>query len=285
LDGAALEVEEPPTMPWWVRAYLLIGAGQGLALGITGLLLPAELQIPLRVSPLNARFVAALYAAAALGVLLSALVRRREDAQIFVIGFGLATTLIAIVTVLHWSEFMDPSLPHRPLWLTAYVIDPILAFVVLTAAGLWRLPVASGRRQLAVPLAAASAILGLLGLVLLLLPGVAVGVWPWALTPVLSQVYGSFFLAFAVGGAVAIRVSRPVTTRNLAAALLAMTSLVLLASLLHVERFKPEPVSWLWFGAFGVGAVVFGFGLLRSLGRTGAAGPVGARTDGVADLP
>jgi hypothetical protein len=252
-------------MPWWVRAYLLVGAAQGLALGVTGLLVPSELQIPLRISPLNARFVAALYAAAALGVLLSALVHRRQDAQIFVVGFGLATTLIAIVTVLHWSEFMDPSLPHRPLWLTAYVVDPILAFVIVPAAGLWRAPSGSGRRLLLVPLAAQSAILGIAGLVLLLLPQVAVAVWPWALTPVLSQVYASFFLAFAVGGVLALRRSRPIMVRNLAVALLAMTSLVLLASLLHLERFKPGPVTWVWFAAFALGAVTFGVGLVRLL--------------------
>jgi hypothetical protein len=109
VDGRALPASgRPDALPWWVRAYLLIGTAQGMVLGVTGLLAPAELQVPLRVTPLNARFVAALYTAAALGLLLSALVRHRRDAQVFVVGFGLATTLIAIVTVLHWSEFMDP---------------------------------------------------------------------------------------------------------------------------------------------------------------------------------
>jgi hypothetical protein len=256
-------VEDSSSVPWWIRGYLLLGAAQGLSLGITGLLIPAELQIPLRVTPLNGRFVAALYAAAALGVLLSALVRRREDAQVFVVGFGLATTLIGIVTVLHWSEFMDPALPHRPLWLTAYVLDPILALVIVPAAGLWRFPAGAGPRLLAIPLAVQSAVLGAAGLVLLVLPSVAAAAWPWALTPVLAQIYGSFFLAFSVGGVLAIRMRRPVTTRNLVVALLAMSCLVLTASLLHAERFKPGPVSWLWFGAFAVGAVTFAVGLLR----------------------
>ena len=47
---------EPQGVAWWLRAYLAFAAVQGLGIGLTGLLVPAEMQIPLRISPLNARF-------------------------------------------------------------------------------------------------------------------------------------------------------------------------------------------------------------------------------------
>ena len=80
---------------WWIRGYLIFAAVQGFGIGLTGLLVPSEMQIPLRLSPLNARFVAALYLGGAIGVLLIAFKSRRTDARLFVIGFGVATGLIS----------------------------------------------------------------------------------------------------------------------------------------------------------------------------------------------
>ena len=85
-------------MPWWIRAYLGFAAFQGLGIGLTGLILPAEMQIPLRISPLNARFVAALYIAGGVGVLWAAFARRRAETRLFVLGFGLATAMILVIT-------------------------------------------------------------------------------------------------------------------------------------------------------------------------------------------
>src|ERR671937_143977 len=79
-------------MRWWLRAYLLFAALQGLGIGLTGLL---------------------------------------------VLGFGLATALILVLTLLHWSEFMADPLPHRPVWIFDYVVDPLLELAIVPAAGLW----------------------------------------------------------------------------------------------------------------------------------------------------
>src|SRR5262249_3205509 len=107
-DRGALMSADPRVTPaerpmnWWVRGYLLFAAVQGFGIGLTGLLVPAEMQIPLRITPLNARFVAALYVAGGIGVLLAALSRRRAEARLFVVGFGVATLLIFLLTALHW---------------------------------------------------------------------------------------------------------------------------------------------------------------------------------------
>src|ERR1700704_537171 len=132
-------------MNWWIRGYLLFAAVQGFGIGLTGLVVPSEMQIPLRITPLNTRFVAALYVAGGIGVIMAALSKRRSEARLFVVGFGVATLLILILTLLHWSDFMGDPLPHRAVWIFVYVVDPLVALVMVPLAGLW--PPAHGRRH------------------------------------------------------------------------------------------------------------------------------------------
>jgi hypothetical protein len=246
-------------MNWWVRGYLLFAAVQGFGIGLTGLLVPAEMQIPLRISPLNARFVAALYVAGGIGVLLAALSRRRAEARVFVVGFGVATLLIFVVTVLHWSDFMADPLPHRAVWIFDYVVDPLLALLLIPLAGL--LPPARGRHHGLTPLLSVQGLVfGALGLVLLIAPELAATNWPWTLPSVLGQLYGCFFLTFAVGAALGARETEPRAIRDFLIASLGLCVLVLIASAVHFDRFKPEPVTTLWFAAFGIAAVAFAVG-------------------------
>jgi len=123
-------------MAWWVRGYLLFAAVQGFGIGLTGLVSPPDMQIPLRITPLNARFVAALYVAGGIGVLWGAFARRRAEARLFVVAFAFATALILIITLVHWSEFMSPGLPNQPVWMFDYVVDPLLGLAIVPLAGL-----------------------------------------------------------------------------------------------------------------------------------------------------
>ena len=248
-------------MPWWIRAYLVFAAIQGLGIGLTGLLVPAEMQIPLRISPLNTRFVATLYIAGGVGVLWAAFARRREETRLFVIGFGVATGMILVLTIVHWSEFMADALPHRPIWIFDYVVDPLLALVIVPAAGLW--PNRHGVRHRLTPLLVVeAAVFGVLGLAMLLAPDAIAAAWPWALPPLLGQLYACFFVTFALGAALAARESEARAIRAFAASTLTLMVLVLVVSFVHLDRFKAEPVTWLWFGAFGLGACAFGIALL-----------------------
>jgi hypothetical protein len=248
-------------MPWWIRAYLGFAALQGLGIGLTGMFLPAEMQIPLRISPLNARFTAALYIAGAVGLLWAAFAKRREETRLFIVGFGLATGMILVLTILHWSEFMADGLPHRPVWIFDYVVDPVLALVILQVAGLWP-PRRGVRHRLTTMFAVEAAVLGVLGLVLVLAPDAVAAVWPWALPPLLGQLYGCFFVTFGVSAWLAARETEARAIRGFALSSLTLTLLVLVASVLHMDRFKPEPVTWLWFTVFGVATCVFAAALL-----------------------
>jgi hypothetical protein len=248
-------------MPWWIRAYLGFAAFQGFGIGLTGLLLPGEMQIPLRISPLNARVAAALYVAGGIGVLWAAFARRREETRLFIIGFGTATALILILTVLHWSDFMADGLPHRPVWIFVYVADPLLALAIVPAAGLW--PSRHGRQHRLTPLLGLEAVLfAVLALALLGAPASMAAGWPWTLPPLLGQLYGCFLLTFAIGAALAMRETEVGAIRAFALSSLALLGLVLIASLLHLDRFKTEPVTWVWFGSLAFGVLAFGLALL-----------------------
>jgi hypothetical protein len=256
--NVAVAMDRP--MNWWIRGYLLFAALQGFGIGLTGLFVPSEMQIPLRMTPLNSRFVAALYVAGGIGVILAALTKKRSEARLFVVGFGVATLLILILTLLHWSDFMADPLPHRAVWIFVYVVDPLVALVMVPVAGLW--PPATGVRHGLTRLLMIQAVLfGLLGLVLLFLPNVAAAYWPWTLPPLLGQLYGCFILTFAVGAALGARETSARAIRDFLIASLGLTVLVLMASALHLDRFKPEPVTVIWFAAFGLGAIAFAVAL------------------------
>ena len=65
--------------------------------------------------------------------------------------------------------------------------------------GYWPLP-SPVRHRLSPFLLVEAAILGSLGMALLFTPSVIVVAWPWAITPLLAQLYSCFFIGFAVGG-------------------------------------------------------------------------------------
>src|SRR3954453_4884452 len=161
-------------MPWWIRAFLIFAAIQGFGIGLTGLFVPPEMQIPLRISPLNTRFVAALYVAGGVGVLWGAFrARSKAEARLFVLAFGLATGMILVVTLLHWTDFMGDPLPHRPVWIFVYVADSLLALLIVPLAGLWPprfVPTADAPLPLTLLLRVEAAVFGVLGLALLFLP-------------------------------------------------------------------------------------------------------------------
>ena len=245
---------------WAVRGYLVFAAVQGFGIGLTGLIAPDQMQIPLRLTPLNARFVAALYVAGGIGVALAAANPRRIGTRLFCIGFGVATLLILGLTILHWSDFMDPALPHRLIWMFDYVVDPLLALVLVPLAGLW--PARHAHyHSLSRALWVKAVFFGALGAVLLFAPTVAASYWPWTLPPVAGQLYGCFILTFAIGDVLAARESDSRAVRDFLIAACALCLLVLLVSAVHLDRFKLDPVTPAWFMFWAAWAVACGVSL------------------------
>jgi hypothetical protein len=233
-----------------------------LAIGLLGMVVPTSihLMLPIRVMPLGARFVAALYLAAALGVIISAFVRHPGDTAIFVICFGIATGLLLLQTLLHWEEYTVDGIPYG--WVGIYIFDPVMALLIIIT--LWsQFTLTFRRHPLTWLFIIEGVIFGSTGLLLLLAPDVAAAVWPWQISPLVGQLYSSFFLTFCVGALLTAGESRIVTIRNFTITSLGLMIFVLAGSLLHLSAFRPSIATWLWFGALIVGVCVFAWALMR----------------------
>ncbi|HEY7035614.1 MAG TPA: hypothetical protein VH482_30010 [Thermomicrobiales bacterium] len=278
------------SLPWWLLAFLLIGAVEAIAIGASNFLAPEgslarsllpvaggaasyaaasdsswsvdpsyavpALSVPAAseaARPLNGAVIGALYLAGAVGLLTSARTRRVADARIFVCGFGFIAGALLLVTFAYWGDFTADHVPYG--WLVSYAVDPLVAAVAVVALGLAR-PAMPGRHRATPLFLAEAALLGAIGLGLLAAPGTAGDLWPWPLTGVLARVYSCFLLGFALGALLAARETRPAALRPFALASAALPILVLIASVRHLDRFRHGVREWVWFGIVGLLAVV-----------------------------
>ena len=103
----------------------------------------------------------------------------------------------------------------------------------------------------------------LAGVVLLVLPNLAVSLWPWTLPPILGQVYSIFSLTFALGGVLAMREPRWTGVWIYCAANFGMLLLIIVVSLYHRDRFGAGPATWVWSGLCLIGVIGFALPLLQ----------------------
>jgi hypothetical protein len=253
-------------LPLSLRAFFLLVTLQALVVA-AGVVWPALIPqlLPWDASPLNARFIAALYAMGGLSALLCLLAQRYTEVRITLIQIGLVTLLLLLITIPRLGEFSPPrSFPIG--WVLSYTVDPLL-----TALLLWQMrrrdhmPV--GRTPLTLVLVVYALVLGVLGIILLALPSLAAQIWPWELPAVLGQLYSAFFLGMAVCAALAAREARWEGVRIYAIAQLFLLVLVVVVSLLHIDRFRTGPATWLWFALCLIGAAAFAVVLVRRPSR------------------
>lgn len=242
-------------MPWWLRAYLLVGAVQGLAIGLTGLFRPAHVVgFPLATTTLNVRFVAAFYLAGAVGLIASALVRHAVDTRVFLVGFIVVTALLLAATLWYWSTYTDGGVPYP--WLGSYVIEPVVGALILLHLRLWHAAEPGPSRVRAVFLAQA-VVFAALGVVLVVSPSTAIRMWPWALTAVLARTYAAIFIAFAVGAMLAAGERRAQAVAPFALASLVLVATTAVVSLVHHAKFDGGASTFTW--AAGLAAGLAGF--------------------------
>lgn len=158
-------------------------------------------------SPLTAAFLGASYWAA--GVLEWMASRRRRwcDARIAVPAVLLFTTLTLAVTLIHIDRFhfdagAGITLVVTWAWLIVYATVPVLMAAILVLQR--RRVGVDAPRQAPLPrfarpmLFAQGAILGVIGLALLLAPVASASLWPWALTPLTGRAIGAWLLSLGV---------------------------------------------------------------------------------------
>jgi len=244
-------------VPWWLRAYLLLGTAQGLAIGLTGLFTPAHIVgFPLHTTPLNTRFVAAFYLAGAVGLGRSGIARQAIATRSCVAGFAVVTSLLLLATLMYWSDFTADGVPYP--WLVSYLVDPVVGAGALCTLGRAR-PALPGTHRLSAVFAAIAVVFGTLGAILLLSPDTAVAHWPWKLLAILARVYAAIFIAFGLGAALAALEQRREAVRPFTLSALTLVVLIAVASLIHRDRFVAGTAPWTWGIALAVGIAALAF--------------------------
>lgn len=255
-------------MPWWLRAFLVVGALQGLAIGLTGLFRPAHVVgFPLATTPLNVRFVAAFYLAGAAGLILSASARRAVDTRIFLVGFIIVTALLLTATVWYWSTYTDGGVPYP--WVSSYVVEPVIGAFALVYLHLGR-PAEPGRHRLSAVFIAEAVIFAVLGVVLAVSPSTAVRMWPWALTAALARTYAAIFIAFAAAALLAANERRAAAVRPFAVSSLVLVGTTAVVSIVHHAKFDGGPSTWVWAAGLAISVIVFAAASAATLRRTAA---------------
>lgn len=251
------------SVPGWVRAFLLLGAAQGLAIAITGFARPAHVVgFPLATTPLNVRFVACFYLAGAVGLLASAAAREAGDTRIYLAGFTAVTALLLAATVRYWSTYTDGGIPYP--WVGSYVVEPVVGLVAIRVLSLERAS-RPGRHRLSAVYEIQAGTFAALGVVLAVAPGAAVRVWPWALTAVLARTYAAIFLAFALGAALGARERRARAVRPFAFSSFALVGATAVVSLVHHGKFDGGVSTYAWAAALVLGLAGLGAAAVTSL--------------------
>lgn len=247
--------------PIWLRLFFLFVVLQALLVA-SALVEPAwiSLVMPWPASPLNARFIGALYMMGAISAFLCIFARRYAEVRITLIEVGFVTGTLLLITIPHFDEFTPETFPYR--WTIFYTIDPLVTILLI-----WlmrgRDPVPPGRSRLWPLFLLYAVVLGIASFVLLLLPALAVSLWPWTLPPILGQVYSIFILTYALGGALAIREPRWSGVWIYCVANFGMLVLIALVSLYHHDRFGSGPSTWIWASVCLLGLLGFALPLLR----------------------
>jgi len=258
----------------WHRVYFAAVGLLALWVGLWGYFRPGQVDsaIPWLVPPLHARFLGAMYLSGTAFMIGCILARRWNEVRVVVLGIAIWTGMLFVVSLFYLDQF-DFTRNQVWVWFAAYILYPLIA-IWLT----WRHRGDPWNERLSGPglprwariyLLAQGVVMTILGLVLLLAPGLMVQEWPWKITPLLAQIYSAPFLSYGVMSLLLAYRRDWSEIRIAVAAMLVFTTGVLIASLIHLSLFSgANPPSWLWFGGFVIAALMLAvltiFGLVPS---------------------
>jgi hypothetical protein len=244
--------------------------------GVWGLFVPAQvaLAIPFTVPPLHARFLGAMYLSGATFMALAIGATHWREVRVVVPMIGIWTGMLGFVSLFHLDAF-NWERRQTWTWFVAYSAFPIIAAWICWVQR--AAPRDAHRTTLAPALRGywyvQGAALTLLALGLLFAPAAMASLWPWAITPLLAQIYSAPFLSYGLGSLYAARQRHWDEVRIPVYAILVFALGVLTASALHVSLFNfGGPAAWLWFGGFGLATLA-----LATFGLTPAARNIGSK--------
>jgi hypothetical protein len=240
-----------------------------LWVGIWGYFIPGQVDkaIPWLVPPLHARFLGAMYLSGTAFMVGGILSQYYREVRVMVRVIPIWTGMLFIVSLFYLNEF-DYSRTQVWIWFGAYIVYPLI--------GLWliwkdrnlqeNVPAVSLPAWVRIYLAIQGLIVTILALSLLFSPEFMVSVWPWNITRLLAQIYSAPFLAYGLSSLMLSRQQTWAEIRVVVIAIFVFAFGVLLASFIHRQLFSLINLStFLWFGGFGLAAIMLGILAMRSL--------------------
>jgi hypothetical protein len=218
--------------------------------------------------PLTAATLGAFYWAAFVLLLMAARAKTWVRARPTVYPVAVIAVLLLIITLIHIDRFDLNSL-FGVFWVVVYALVPVLLAWTLVeqrgapgedSRGTQRLPTLL-RRVLMIE----GVVMLAAGVLLLVAPGAADDLWPWALSPLTSRAIGSFLVGIGLAALIAVRDDDPLSFRGAALAYTALGVLELLALNLHIPDLGDRPLATTLYAAFWVVVVLTGgYGLRAS---------------------
>ena len=242
------------------RVYFALVGLFALWVGAWGYFVPSEVvrALPWPVPALHARFIAAIYLAGLLAMLLALTAKTLAEMRIPIALAAIWTGMLLLVSMLHFDTF-DFAKPQVWFWMGAYAVFPIWGAWLYAGRGAGA---TATRRPVDPALVAIGVVCLVLAAGLLAAPEQMIALWPWKLPPLLASIYAGPFLAYGVSAFMLAREGRPEARRIVLASMLAFTVLVIVASLLHLALFSFATSSaWVWFGLLAASGAVLTLGL------------------------
>jgi hypothetical protein len=130
------------------RAYFALVGVFALWVGAWGYVVPAEVvrALPWTVPPLHARFIAAIYLAGLLAMILALIAKTLAEVRIPIALAATWTGMLFLVSMLHLEAF-DFAKPQVWFWMGAYAVFPLWGAWLYVLARIVYLPVAAGGTQ------------------------------------------------------------------------------------------------------------------------------------------
>jgi hypothetical protein len=244
-----------------MRAILYVAAALVFAVGVPLFLLTEDTDRFFAwtiASPLTAAFLGGSYWAACILELLAARRRAWENARIAVPAVITFTGLTFIVTLIHIDKFHFDApeagtVAGTWLWLAVYAIVPVAMAVLMVMQARERghdAPrMAPLKRWQVGSMAAVSAVMLVVGALLLVMPDQVDGIWPWGLTPLTARAVGAWLIGLGIATGHAVREADAVRVYPLMAGSIVFVALQAIALIRYGDEMD-------WASAGGVVYVV-----------------------------
>jgi hypothetical protein len=175
-----------------------------------------------------------------------------------------------IISLLNLNAFDFLLLPVQ-VWFASYIVYPLISLWMtlrqpqqrINAGDLRGLPLAGWAKGF---LLLQGILFSLLALLLFFAPSFMATVWPWAVTPVLAQMYAGPLLSYGLGSLLFSRQEKWLGVRSILPGMLVFAGTTLVISLFHRSLFSlNELPDLLWLGWFMLSSLILAVLTFRAL--------------------